>query len=71
MELKLFVEDIKGYNETYKNVWGISIKKIDGKNTLVIKYNSAKDDDYIKLNEIKSAFLVDMNTMIERFRYEK
>lgn len=71
MNLKLFIEDNKGYTDTYKNVWSVSIKKIDNKNTLVIKYNSLKDDDYIKLNEIKLAFIVDMNTMIEIFRYER
>lgn len=71
MELKLFVEDTKGYNVTYKNIWAVNIKKIDGKNTLEIKYNSLKENDYIKLNEIRLAFLVNMNGMHEIFRYEK
>ena len=71
MELKLFVEDTKGYTDTYKNVWAVNIKKIDGKNTLEIKYNSLKENDYISLNEIRLAYLININDMHEYFRYVK
>lgn len=69
--MKLFIENTKGYMDTYTNVWSIQIKKIENKNNLIIKYNSLKENDIISLNEIKLAFMIDINTMIECFRYEK
>lgn len=68
--MKLFVEDIKGYMETYNNVKKIYIKKIDNKNNLIVKdiYNEIT---YILLNQVKLAFLINVETMEEYFRYEK
>ena len=69
--MKLFLEDLKGYMETFDNVYRVSIKKIDNKNHLLIYYNSCKAGDTIPLKEIKLTFLVDTNSMHEYFRYEK
>lgn len=70
--LRLFIEDnIKGYIDTYDNVYQVEIRKIDKKNYLIVKYNSLKDDEMILLSEIKLCFLVDINNMHEYFRYEK
>ena len=72
MELKLFVEDLKGYIDTYTDVKKIKIEKKEKKNVLKIEYwLSTKEDEIIPLNEIRLAFMVDLNTMIEMFRYEK
>lgn len=72
MELKLFVEDLKGYMDTYVDVKKIKIEKKEKKNVLKIEYwLSTKEDEIIPLNEIRLAFMVDLNTMIEMFRYEK
>lgn len=71
MNLKLFIEDTKGYVDTYKNVWAVNIKKIEGKNTLEIKYNSLKENDYINLSEVRLAYLINIDSMHEYFRYVK
>jgi len=69
--MKLFVEDLKGYMDCYTNVYRIKIKKINNKNTLIIYYNSLKQDDLIELKEVRLAFLIDENSLQEYFRYEK
>ena len=69
--IRLFIEDKKGYVETFDNVYKVSIKKIDNKNNLEINYNSLKNNEYLPLNEIKLAYLIDVDTMHEYFRYEK
>lgn len=72
MELKLFVEDLKGYMDTYLNVRRVKIKKIDGKKVLVVEYwLSIKEDEIIPLKEINLAFLVDLKNHEEYFRYDK
>ena len=77
MEMKLFIEDMKGYTKTYNNVKKVSIKKIDNKNTLIVNYNANPIlfdntiDETIPLNEIKLAFAINLETMEEYFRYEK
>ena len=69
--MKLFIEDMKGYMDTYTNVYSIQIKKINNKNNLIIKYNPLKDDTIIPLNTVKLAFMINIETMEEYFRYEK
>jgi hypothetical protein len=69
--LRLFIEDKKGYMETFDNVYKVCIKKFDNKNTLEICYNSLKDVEYIPLTSVKLCFLIDVDTMHEYFRYEK
>lgn len=75
--MRLFVEDMKGYMETFDNVKKVSIKKVDNKNTLIINYNANpilfdnSIDITIPLNEIRLAFMINLETMDEYFRYEK
>ena len=69
--LKLFVEDKKGYIDEYENIWSVKIKKVDNKNTLEIRYNSLKDNEYIPLSDITLCYLIDENSLREYFRYEK
>lgn len=74
--MRLFVEDKKGYVETFDNVYKVSIKKIDNKSNLLIHNNNTVDKEFvfsenIPLNEIKLAYLIDVDTMHEYFRYER
>lgn len=74
--MRLFVEDNKGYVDVYDNVYKVSIKKIDNKNNLLIHINNTPDKEFaftenILLSKIKLAYLVDVDTMHEYFRYEK
>ena len=69
---KLFIEDLKGYMDTYVDVKRIKIKKKERKNVLKIEYwLSTKEDDIIPLNEIKMCYLINIDTMEEYFRYSK
>lgn len=70
MKLKLFYEDIKGYVISEENIRNLKIQKIDRKNYLQIKYTN-DTEDYIELKELKLAYLIDIETMYEFFRYEK
>lgn len=69
--LRLFVENTKGYMETFNNVYKVSIKKFNNKNTLEVCFNSKEDVMYIPLKDIRLCFFVDVETMHEYFRYEK
>lgn len=69
--IRLFIENIKGYMYTYDNVYSVKIKKHNNKNTLLIYYNANEYDELIPLNEIQTAFLVNVDTMQEYFRYTK
>lgn len=72
MKLKLFILDTKGYMETRLDVSRIIINKLDGKNVLEIRYTTNdKEPEIIPLKEIAQAFMIDLNTMDEMFRYEK
>lgn len=74
---RLFVEDLKGYMETFDNVDKVEIVKPcnvsfsnDKRNHLYIIKNS-HCIDCIPLSEIKLAFMVNTETMEEYFRYRK
>lgn len=69
--MRLFIEDLKGYTDVYDNVRNVFIRKVDNKNTIELRYINKTEKDYIPLNEIRLAFLVDLNNMEEYFRYEK
>ena len=69
--MRLFVENIKGYMENYDNVYKVNIKKVNNKNHLVIYYNSYKAADTILLKNVKLAYLIDVESMHEYFRYVK
>ena len=69
--MRLFIEDLKGYTDVYDNVRNVFIRKVDNKNTIELSYINKTEKDYIPLNEIRLAFLVDLNNMEEYFRYEK
>lgn len=71
MVMKVFIEDIKGYVEVFNNIWKITIKKINGKNTLILKGNPASDEINISLSKIKLAYALDNVNLEEYFRYEK
>lgn len=71
MVMKVFTEDLKGYMDTYRNVYKIKITKIDKKNVMILKFNSLKDDIIIYLKNIKLAYAVDNVNFEEYFRYEK
>lgn len=71
MVMKVFVEDTKGYVDIYDNIYKISIKKINGKNNLIIKGSPATDEINIPLKEIKLAYAIDNINLDEYFRYEK
>lgn len=70
MKMKLFYTDKKGYVTAIDNVKKIKIMKLNGKNHLKINYNF---DDIIieKLTDVEVAYLIDIDTMQELFRYEK
>lgn len=71
--MKLFVEDLKGYVEVFKNVSNIKIIKRDKKNILVIhtKNNYNLMGFTIPLSEIRLCYMIDPITLNEYFRYEK
>ena len=69
--IKLFIEDVNGYMDVYDNVYRVVIKKIDNKNYLEIDYNKLKDNEYIRLTDIRLCWLKDVYTKHEYFRYEK
>lgn len=69
--MKLFIEDLKGYMEVYENVNKVSIKKIDNKNKLIINYDLPQRIEFIDLKEVRLAFMIDKDTLMEYFRYEK
>ena len=69
--MRLFIEDLKGYTDVYDNVRSVFIRKVDNKNTIELSYINKTEKDYIPLNEIRLAFLVDLNNMEEYFRYER
>ena len=69
--MRLFVEDLKGYMDVYENVNKVSIKKIDNKNKLIINYDLQQRIEFIDLKEVRLAFMIDKDTLIEYFRYEK
>lgn len=69
--MRLFIEDLKGYIDVYDNVRNVFIRKVDNKNTIELSYINKTGKDYIPLNEIRLAFLVNLNNMEEYFRYEK
>lgn len=69
---KLFIEDLKGYVDTYIHVERIKIAKInDRKNYLVIYFTNKSEQVSIPLNEIRLCFLTNIDTMEEYFRYSK
>lgn len=70
--MKLFVEDIKGYMETFDNVKNIIITKVYNKNSLIIKFKNYHTEELtIPLTEIRLAYMINIETMEEYFRYEK
>ena len=71
MLLKVFVEDKKGYIDTYENVNHVYIRKIDNKNHLEIFINPLEDKIVYPLKDITYCFALDMETLQEHFRYEK
>lgn len=71
IEMKLFVEDLKGYMSIYEHVKKIRINKIDNKNTLQIQYIFSPLIEYIPLSKIKLCYMIDEETLVEVFRYEK
>lgn len=71
MVMKVFVENKKGYVDVFNNIWKINIKKINNKNTLILKSNPLTDEINIPLSEIELAYAIDNVTLEEYFRYEK
>lgn len=71
MVMKVFIEDNKGYVGVFNNIWKISIKKINGKNTLILRGNPARDEINIPLSKIRLAYALDNVNLEEYFRYEK
>lgn len=71
MIMKVFIEKLNGYMDTYSNVYKIKITRIDKKNVLILKFNPLKDDIIYQLKDIKLAFAVDNVNYNEYFRYEK
>lgn len=71
MIMRVFIEKLNGYMDTYNDVYKIKITRIDKKNVLILKFNPLKDDIIIQLKDIKLAFAVDNVNYNEYFRYEK
>lgn len=71
MDLKLFVEDLKGYMDTYTNVKLVFVRKLGKKNILEVRFTNNREPELIPLAEVRLAFMIDLNTMDEMFRYEK
>lgn len=70
--MKLIVEDVKGYVDFYEDVFQIKIMKIDKKNILKVRYGDlSKNNELIPLREVKRAILIEEDSLVERFRYEK
>ena len=70
--MKLCIEDLKGYMDTFEDVRRVRIEKIDKKKVLrIIYWLSTKEDEIIPLAEIRLAFMVDLKNMEEYFRYER
>lgn len=70
--MKLFVEDRKGYMDTYLDVRRVRIERINGKQVLrVIFWLSTKEDEIIPLTEINLAFMIDLKNMEEYFRFKR
>lgn len=69
MKLRLFYTDKKGYVTTVDNIKRIEIMKLNNKNHLKVNYNI---DDIIieKLEDVEVAYVVDIETMQELFRYD-
>lgn len=79
MKMTVSVEDMKGYMTVYRNALRIYIKKINGKNHLVIyhygnaAYRSTPLIEEIPLSEVRLAYMRDIkdDELHEYFRYEK
>jgi len=73
--MKLFVYYVKSGMDVFNHVERVCIKKKENKNTLIIKFIDKTKDEEIFLNEIESAFLVEIvgknGECKEYFRYEK
>ena len=71
--MKLFVEDLKGYVETFKNVTNVKITKRDKNNILVIHTKNTYNlmGCAIPLKDIRLCYMIDPITSNEYFRYEK
>ena len=69
--MRLFVEDLKGYINVFNNVYRVAIRKKDNKNVLVVEYSNKTGKDILALKEISLAYLIDIETMHEYFRYDK
>lgn len=70
MKLKLFYEDMKGYADAEENVKKVTIRKVDNINTLIVMYTNGTLAE-MELREVRLAYLIDIETMQELFRYEK
>lgn len=71
MVMNVFVENKSGIMLEFDNIWKITIKKINVKNTLILKGNPASDEINIPLSEIRLAYAFDNVNYEEYFRYEK
>ena len=70
--MKLFIEDMKGYSDTYTRVKNVIIAKVNNKNSLIVKFKDYHTEELtIPLSEIRLTFMINLETMEEYFRYEK
>jgi hypothetical protein len=71
MNLKVFYEDNEGIVVSEGFVKKVGIRKVNNKNHLYIEYTIDREESIIPLADIRLAFLFDVETMYEFFRYEK
>ena len=70
---KLFVEDMKGYMDTYRYIKRVRMwkDKLNNKHYLTVEFDNGDENIIIPITEIKECFLVNLDTNEEYFRYVK
>ena len=69
MKLKLFIEHKGGSFEGYENVKAVKLMRTGKKDVLISTYLDGTDEK-IYIADIKTAFLLELDTHLEVFRYE-
>ena len=69
MKLKLFIEHKKGSFEAFESVKAVKLMRTGKKDALISTYTDGTTEK-IYISDIKTAFLLDLDTHYEVFRYE-
>lgn len=69
--MKIFIEDTKGYTESYKDVVRAKMMKLDNKKVLKVEFIDPRENFFMPMVYIKMFFLINEETLEEYFRYEK